>query len=136
MWPGRARSAGLVRALIAALIVAARSAAEMPVLVPRLASMATQNAVSKRVEFFSTISGISSLSSRSPVIGMQIKPRPYLAMKLMASGVTFSAAIVRSPSFSRSSSSTTITISPRRIAATASSTAANGPDLAPLAILI
>ena len=37
-------------------------------------------------------------------------------MKLIASGVTFSAAIVRSPSFSRSSSSTTMTISPRRMA--------------------
>ena len=106
-------------------------------LVPRLASMATQNAVSKRVEFFSTISGISSSSSRSPVIGRQISPRPCFAMKLIASGVTFSAAMVRSPSFSRSSSSTTMTISPRRIAATASSTAANGPDeRAPFAILI
>ena len=51
MWPGRARSAGLVFGLIAARTVAARSAAEMPVLVPRLASIATQNAVSKRVEF-------------------------------------------------------------------------------------
>ena len=136
MWPGRARSDGLVFGLIAARTVAERSAAEMPVLVPRLASIATQNAVSKRVEFRSTISGISSLSSRSPVIGRQIRPRPCLAMKLIASGVTFSAAIVRSPSFSRSSSSTTMTISPRRIAATASSTAANGPDCAPFAILI
>ena len=36
-------------------------------------------------------------------------------MKLTASGVTHSAAIVRSPSFSRSSSSTTSTISPRRM---------------------
>jgi hypothetical protein len=35
-------------------------------------------------------------------------------MKLIASGVTFSAAIVRSPSFSRSSSSTTTTIFPAR----------------------
>ena len=51
MWPGRARSDGLVFGLIAARTVAARSAAEMPVLVPRLASIATQNAVSKRVEF-------------------------------------------------------------------------------------
>ena len=42
-------------------------------------------------------------------------------MKLTASGVTQSAAITKSPSFSRSASSTTITISPRRIAAIASS---------------
>src|SRR5438105_3736451 len=58
-------------------------------------------------------------------------------MKLIASGVIFSAAIVRSPSFSRSSSSTTITMRPSRIAAIASSTRANGPAVRarePLAI--
>ena len=48
------------------------------------------------------------------VIDRQIRPRPYRAMKLIASGVTFSAAIVRSPSFSRSSSSTTMIIWPAR----------------------
>ena len=48
-------------------------------------------------------------------------------MKLMASGVTFAAAIVRSPSFSRSSSSTTTIIRPARIASMASSIGANGP---------
>src|SRR6267142_2688814 len=45
-------------------------------------------------------------------------------MKLIASGVTFSAASVRSPSFSRSSSSTTITKRPRAISRIASSIAA------------
>src|SRR5688572_21899513 len=50
----------------------------------------------------------------------QIRPRPCRAMKLMASGVTMSAAMVRSPSFSRSSSSTTMTIRPARICSTAS----------------
>src|SRR5215831_8840307 len=49
----------------------------------------------------------------------QISPRPYLAMKLMASGVTLSAARVRSPSFSRSSSSTTTIIRPARISSIA-----------------
>src|SRR5262245_37354541 len=43
-------------------------------------------------------------------------------MKLIASGVTFSAAMQRSPSFSRSSSSTRITIFPARISASAAST--------------
>src|SRR5262245_16613007 len=58
-------------------------------------------------------------------------------MKLIASGVTFSAAIVRSPSFSRSSSSTTMIIRPARSSAIASSIDANGPRLrAPLAIRI
>src|SRR6476620_5482135 len=47
-------------------------------------------------------------------------------MKLIASGVTFSAAIVRSPSFSRSSSSTTMIICPAWIASIASSILANG----------
>ena len=46
------------------------------------------------------------------VIGTQISPRPNLAMKFTASAVTFSAAITRSPSFSRSSSSTTMTMRP------------------------
>ena len=58
-------------------------------------------------------------------------------MKLMASGVTFAAAIVRSPSFSRSSSSTTTIIRPARTASSASSMGANGPFLRdPLAIRI
>src|SRR5262245_53790946 len=45
-------------------------------------------------------------------------------MKLIASGVTFSAAMHRSPSFSRSSSSTRITIFPTRMSASAPSTEA------------
>jgi hypothetical protein len=44
-----------------------------------------------------------------------MSPRPWLAMKLMASGVTRSAAMVRSPSFSRSWSSTTTTNLPARM---------------------
>src|SRR4029078_4362026 len=46
-------------------------------------------------------------------------------MKFILSGVTFSAAIVKSPSFSRSASSTTITMRPARISSTAASIAAN-----------
>ena len=45
-------------------------------------------------------------------------------MKLIASGVTCSAAITRSPSFSRSSSSTTTTIRPAAMSSIASSTVA------------
>src|SRR5690349_15711805 len=56
-------------------------------------------------------------------------------MKLIAAGVTFSAAIVKSPSFSRSSSSQTMIIWPSRTAATASSIEANGVRLrAPFAM--
>src|SRR5919204_4904479 len=47
-------------------------------------------------------------------------------MKLIASGVANCAASVRSPSFSRVSSSQTTTIRPRRIASIASSMEANG----------
>src|SRR5213593_2879171 len=46
-------------------------------------------------------------------------------MKLIASGVTFSAAIMRSPSFSRSSSSTMTIMRPSCISAIASSIVAN-----------
>ena len=53
--------------------------------------------------------------------GMHTSPRAQRSMKLTASGVTQLAAIVRSPSFSRSSSSTTRTISPRRMRFRASS---------------
>src|SRR2546428_832556 len=136
MWPGRARSLGRVAGSIAVSTVAARSAAEMPVVVRPLASIVTQNPVSKREVFCVTINGISSSSIRSGVMGRQMSPRPYRAMKLMASGVIFSAAIVRSPSFSRSSSSTTMIICPARMASTASSMPANGDAFlrAPLAI--
>jgi hypothetical protein len=61
-------------------------------------------------------------SQRSRVSVRQIRPRPKRAMKLMASGVTWSAASTRSPSFSRSSSSTRMTMRPARISATMSST--------------
>src|SRR5579859_7674375 len=44
-----------------------------------------------------------------------MSPRPWVAMKLMASGVTNWAASVRSPSFSRSSSSTRMIILPARM---------------------
>ena len=67
-----------------------------------------------------TISGMSSSSRRSPVSGAQITPEVWRTKKAIFSGVAASAAMIRSPSFSRSSSSTTTTISPRPMAATAS----------------
>ena len=59
------------------------------------------------------IGGSCSASQISGLRGRQIKPRAWRAMKLMTSGVTFSAATVMSPSFSRSSSSTMTSIRPR-----------------------
>jgi putative ABC transport system permease protein len=58
----------------------------------------------------------------------------FLVAARLKDGVTFDAAIVKSPSFSRDSSSTTTTMRPERIASTASSMVANGPRRAPLAM--
>ena len=52
------------------------AAAEIPVVVRFLASIDTQNPVSKRDVFCETISGTSSSSSRSDIIGRQMRPRP------------------------------------------------------------
>ena len=121
MWPGRARSSGSVAGSTSARTVSARSYAEVPVVTPRLASTVTVKAVPIGAVLSVTIMLIRSSSRRSPVMGTQIRPRPCLAMKLMASGVTRSAAMTRSPSFSRSSSSTTRIIRPWRISSIAAS---------------
>ena len=92
--------------LVAARMVVARSDALVPVVVPRRASIGSQKGV-PNIEVLRGVMGArASASQRCSVIARHIRPRPNFAMKLMASGVTFSAAIVRSPSFSRSSSST------------------------------
>src|SRR3970040_1722368 len=64
-------------------------------------------------------------SARSGVSATQISPRPYLVMVLTISGVAAPAAPPRSPSFSRSSSSATITSLPSRMSRIASSTRSN-----------
>ena len=125
MCPGLTRSRAVVAGSMATRIVIARSGAETPV-ATCLASIGTHIGVSRRDELSDTASGISSASSRSGVIARQSSPRAWVIMKLTASGVTRSAAIVRSPSFSRSSSSTTTIIPPARIAASASSIDENG----------
>ena len=66
------------------------------------------------------IGGNRRRSQCSRVSVRQINPRAKRAMKLMASGVTCSAASTRSPSFSRSSSSTRITMRPAASSATSS----------------
>ena len=63
------------------------------------------------------------------LIGTQISPRCARRKNAIFSGVANSAAMTRSPSFSRSSSSTTTTISPRPIAAIASSMLAIGTSV-------
>src|SRR4051812_19481585 len=93
----------------------------MPVVTPSAASIEIVKFVVWRTSVLLTISGSRSCSQRARVNVRQIKPRPYLAMKLMSSARTFVAAMTRSPSFSRSSSSRITTILPARTAATISS---------------
>src|SRR5690349_1123058 len=66
-----------------------------------------------------TIGPSASSRARSEVTVVQITPDVCCRKKAIDWGVANSAAMIRSPSFSRSSSSTTTTISPRPIAAIA-----------------
>src|SRR5260370_34342802 len=106
-------------------MVEARSYAEAPVVVRSLASMLTLNAVPRRLVLRSTMGAMPSSSRRRASTGMQTSPDPWRVMKLMCSGVTSSAATTRSPSFSRSSSSTTITNLPAAKSEIASGTVAS-----------
>ena len=126
MWPGWTRSCGVDDGSIATWMVCARSAAEIPVVTPSRASTETVNAVPRRASLRCVIGVSPSSSHRSPVRQRQISPRACVAMKLTASGVANWAATTRSPSFSRSGSSTTTTIFPFRMSSTASSMEANG----------
>ena len=69
----------------------------MPVLMPSAASTLTVNAVPKRAVFSSVCGYRPSASHFSAVSGRQIRPRPNFAMKLIISGVTFSAAQTKIP---------------------------------------
>ena len=132
MWPGVTMSSGLAWRATATCTVRARSCAEMPVVTPVAASIDTVNAVPCGVRLSRTICCRPSWRQRSSVSVRQISPRPYLAMKLIASGVTNSAAITRSPSFSRSSSSTRMTILPALMSAMMSVIGASALMLCPL----
>src|SRR3954449_3507094 len=123
--PPLTMSCGPLAGSTAVRIVCARSAALIPVVTPSRASMVTVNGVWWAVSFFSDMSSRPSSSQRSGESARQIHPRAWVAMKLMSSAETNSAAMTRSPSFSRSSSSTTTTIRPAAISSSASSTVAN-----------
>ena len=114
--PGRIRSPARVPSAIATAMVRARSCADMPEATPSRASIGVANAVPKRVELprSSAISDRPSSRMRSSVSASDTSPRAWVAMKLIASGVARSAATNRSPSFSRSSSSTRISMRPLR----------------------
>ena len=74
---------------MATWMVCARSAAEIPVETPSRASMETVNAVSNGVMLWWVIMSRPSSSIRSGVSERQISPRAWVAMKLIASGVTY-----------------------------------------------
>src|SRR6476469_1627006 len=121
MWPGRTRSSGPLSGSIATWMVRARSAAEMPVVTPVRASIDTVKPVASQPSLAGTISGSSSSSQRWDGNERQISPRASQAMNAIFSAVTNSAAMHRSPSFSRSGSSHTTTMPPRRSCASAAS---------------
>ena len=101
-------------------MVLLRSLALMPVVVPwPFRSTLTVNGVSCTAVLSRTIRSRSSSRQRCSVSGAQMSPRPCVAMKFTTSGVALRAAVMKSPSFSRSSSSTTITTLPARISAIA-----------------
>ena len=114
--PGVARSSAPLCGLMATAIVRARSGAEIPVETPVRASIETVKAVLKRLSLRCAISGRPRVSTCAPVSARQISPRPCVAIKAMAWGVAICAGITRSPSFSRSSSSSSINICPLRAA--------------------
>ena len=113
--PGSVRSSGTLFVPASVLIVLERSRALMPVVMPRAASTETVKSVRCNSRLCATMRCKPSWRARSSVSGTQIRPRPFFAMKLTASGVTFDAAMTRSPSFSRSASSVTMTSLPARI---------------------
>src|SRR6185369_14762488 len=115
MCPGCTMSSGFACLAVAARMVRARSAAEMPVVTPLAASIETVNAVPIGARLSLTIKGRLSWRQRSSVSVRQTRPRACVAMKLIDSGVTKSAAMTRSPSFSRSSASASTTMRPRRM---------------------
>src|SRR5438067_13074124 len=115
MWPGCTISSGFAWRAVAARTVRARSAAEIPVVTPLAASIEMVNAVPMGERLSFTMSASFSWRQRPSVSVRQTRPRACVAMKLIASGVTKSAASRRSPSFSRSSASASTTMRPRRM---------------------
>ena len=118
--PGRVKSDGNADSSTIFCIVSALSAADIPVVVS-IWSIDTVKAVSFGSVLSETIDLSPSSEALSFVIGAQISPLPYFAMKLIDSVVASSAAISKSPSFSRFSSSTTIIIFPFLMSSIASS---------------
>ena len=112
-WPGDTISFCETFFLIAVLIVKALSWAEIPVVIPFLASIETVKAVWVLELLIGDIKDKFSLFTWVWLKARHIRPLPYFAMKLIDFAVTLDAGITRSPSFSRPSSSTKMNIFPR-----------------------
>jgi hypothetical protein len=108
--------------LASARTVFDRCSAEMPVVSPWRTSTDTVKAVPRGASFEATIGSRRSRFASSCDSGAQTMPQVCRMMKAIFSGVQSEAATMRSPSFSRSSSSVTTTISPWAKASTASVT--------------
>lgn len=76
MWPGLTRASGLVSGSARRFTVRARSAAEMPVVMPLAASTEMVKAVLSASVFLLLICGRSRFSACSEVMGAQMSPRP------------------------------------------------------------
>src|SRR6195952_3340039 len=131
-WPGRTKSAAPMLLLASARTVLQRCSAEMPVVSPCLTSTVTVKAVPSGASFEATIGSRRRRRASPSVIGAQTMPQVLRMMKAIFSGVQREAATTRSPSFSRSSSSVTTTISPRAKASMASVTLEWGTGLVSL----
>ena len=119
--PGRTRSPGLVAGSTIARTVRARSSALMPVRHDSWSTGTVNGVRCGAVFVLDHRAAAASRSATSGMIGMQSSPRPCVIMNSIVSGVTCSAAAMKSPSFSRSSSSTTMTTRPSARAWRASS---------------
>jgi hypothetical protein len=106
MCPGETMSSMPFDASVATWMVRERSAAEMPVVTPSLASIETVKAVFMLSRLSAAIGGKRSCCARSAVRARHTRPRAWRIMKLIWSGVANCAGMMMSPSFSRSSAST------------------------------
>jgi len=117
--PGLLKSLGFEFLSAILFTVNALSKADIPVVVSTWSTL-TVKAVSWLSVLLATIASSPSLSAIFSEIGVQISPLPYVAIKFIISPVTFSPETIKSPSFSLSSSSTTIIILPFLISSIAS----------------
>ena len=111
MCPGLRKSSGRASGATHFMAVTERSMAEIPVLVDTW-SIDSVKAVQWLSVFLATICGSPSFLVISRLIGMHIRPLPYVAIKFTFSVVAYFAAHIRSPSFSLSGESMTTIILP------------------------